>query len=190
MGFCLINNVVVAARWALDHAGLGRVLIIDWDVHHGNGTQALVEKDARIRYVSLHQWPLYPGTGREDERGVGNIFNVPRAAGLPRTTYLADLNAELPLYERAGELIALLTRLPLRSAHLPGQIEEVVIALYEYGILDLADVELTQAFLLDLIDIGYEFPPMRLKPRHCRGQTSDAVVYGGECPGREAMGSV
>jgi len=92
MGFCLINNVVVAARWALDHAGLERVLIVDWDVHHGNGTQALVEQDARVRYVSLHQWPLYPGTGREEERGVGNIFNVPRPAGLPRATYVTDLN--------------------------------------------------------------------------------------------------
>ncbi len=93
MGFCLINNVVVAARWAVGRFGLDRVLIIDWDVHHGNGTQALVETEARIRYVSLHQWPLYPGTGSAEERGVGNVFNVPRPPGLPRATYVADLNA-------------------------------------------------------------------------------------------------
>jgi len=92
MGFCLINSVVVAARWALSN-GLGRILIVDWDVHHGNGTQALVERDARIRYVSLHQWPLFPGTGLKGERGVGNIFNVPRPPGLPRDRYVADLNA-------------------------------------------------------------------------------------------------
>ncbi len=92
MGFCLINNVVVAARWALNRKGLGRILIVDWDVHHGNGTQALVERDERIRYVSLHQWPLYPGTGREEERGVGNVFNVPRPPGLARDRYVADLN--------------------------------------------------------------------------------------------------
>lgn len=92
MGFCLINNVVVAARWALNQGALGRVLIIDWDVHHGNGTQELVERDERIRYVSLHQWPLYPGTGGEEERGVGNVFNVPRSPGLPRDTYVRDLN--------------------------------------------------------------------------------------------------
>ena len=103
-------------------------------------------------------------------------------------SYLADLNAELPLYERAGELIALLTRLPLRTAHLPGQIEEVVITLYEYGILELADVELTQAFLVDLINIGYEFPPITLKPRRCRGQASDTVVYGGLCPDPSQQG--
>lgn len=93
MGFCLINNVVVAARSAIDDLGAKRVLIVDWDVHHGNGTQALVERDAQIRFVSLHQYPLYPGTGREDERGVGNVFNVPRPPGLPRETYIADLNA-------------------------------------------------------------------------------------------------
>ncbi len=93
MGFCLINNVAVAARWAVGRIGLGRVLIIDWDVHHGNGTQALVETDALIRYVSLHQWPLYPGTGRAEERGVGNVFNVPCPPGLPRATYVAALNA-------------------------------------------------------------------------------------------------
>ena len=92
MGFCLINNVVVAARAVMAEDGVERVLIVDWDVHHGNGTQAMVERDANIRYVSLHQWPLYPGTGRDDERGVGNIFNVPRPAGLPRATYVRDLN--------------------------------------------------------------------------------------------------
>jgi acetoin utilization deacetylase AcuC-like enzyme len=92
MGFCLINNVVVAARAALEDLGVGAVLIIDWDVHHGNGTQALVETDARVRYVSLHQWPLYPGTGRETERGVGNVFNVPLPPGLPREQYVGALN--------------------------------------------------------------------------------------------------
>lgn len=92
MGFCLINHVVVAARGALEEWGCRRVLIVDWDVHHGNGTQALIEHDARIRYVSLHQWPLYPGTGRADERGVGNVFNVPRPPGLPRGRYLNDLD--------------------------------------------------------------------------------------------------
>lgn len=93
MGFCLLNNVVVAAHAALDHFGAERVLIVDWDVHHGNGTQDLVERDDRIRYVSLHQWPLYPGTGRVAERGVGNIFNVPRPPGLARERYVADLDA-------------------------------------------------------------------------------------------------
>ncbi len=93
MGFCLVNSVVVAAYAALEEMGCGRVLIVDWDVHHGNGTQAIVEAEPRIRYVSLHQWPLYPGTGRAEERGVGNIFNVPRPPGLPPEAYVKDLNA-------------------------------------------------------------------------------------------------
>ena len=90
MGFCFVNNVVVAARHA-QALGAARVLIVDWDVHHGNGTQALVEQDASIRFVSMHQYPWYPGTGAADERGVGNVFNVPRPPGLPRATYVHDL---------------------------------------------------------------------------------------------------
>ena len=90
MGFCFFNNVVVAARHA-QQLGKARVLIVDWDVHHGNGTQALVERDPTIRYVSMHQYPWYPGTGAADERGVGNVFNVPRPPGLPRERYVQDL---------------------------------------------------------------------------------------------------
>lgn len=90
MGFCLVNHAVVAARH-VQRAGRARVLIIDWDVHHGNGTQALVETDPTVRYVSLHQYPWYPGTGAATERGVGNIFNVPRGPGYPPTAYVNDL---------------------------------------------------------------------------------------------------
>src|SRR4029453_12403537 len=71
--------------------GKERILIVDWDVHHGNGTQALVERDPSIRFVSLHQWPAYPGTGRADERGVGNIFNVPMSPGRPPEQYVEAL---------------------------------------------------------------------------------------------------
>ena len=92
MGFCFLNNVVIAARHAQTR-GCARVLIVDWDVHHGNGTQALVERDASLRYVSMHQWPWYPGTGAAHERGVGNVFNVPRPPGLARETYRRDLLA-------------------------------------------------------------------------------------------------
>lgn len=90
MGFCLLANLVIAAR-AAQRAGAARVLIVDWDVHHGNGTQALVESDPGIRMVSLHEAPGWPGTGAATERGVGNIFNVPRPAGLSPETYLEDL---------------------------------------------------------------------------------------------------
>lgn len=76
MGFCLFNSIAVAARHALDKHGLSRVAIVDFDVHHGNGTQAIFETDPRVLYLSSHQLPLYPDTGRSDERGVGNIVNA------------------------------------------------------------------------------------------------------------------
>ena len=81
MGFCFFGNVVVGARHALEHHGLQRVAIVDFDVHHGNGTQDLVEDDARILFCSTHQSPLYPGTGAAHETGAGNILNVPLPEG-------------------------------------------------------------------------------------------------------------
>jgi acetoin utilization deacetylase AcuC-like enzyme len=75
MGFCLFNNIAVAAAHALAAHGLKRVAIADFDVHHGNGTQAIFEREPRVLFASSHQSPLYPGSGREDECGVGNIVN-------------------------------------------------------------------------------------------------------------------
>lgn len=92
MGFCLFGNIAIAAEEARAAGLAEQVLIIDWDVHHGNGTQALVENEPAIRFISMHQWPLYPHTGREDERGVGNVWNVPRPPGRPPEEYVAALN--------------------------------------------------------------------------------------------------
>jgi acetoin utilization deacetylase AcuC-like enzyme len=93
MGFCLLNNAAIAAATGLARLGAERVLIVDWDVHHGNGTADAFRSDARVRYVSLHQWPHYPGTGLADDTGVGNLFHVPRPPGLPAETYVRDLLA-------------------------------------------------------------------------------------------------
>jgi acetoin utilization deacetylase AcuC-like enzyme len=91
MGFCLFGNVAVAALHAR-RRGVDRVLIVDWDVHHGNGTQALVQHDPAIRFVSMHQWPWWPGTGAREDRGPsGSIWNVPMPAGLPAERYVAAL---------------------------------------------------------------------------------------------------
>jgi acetoin utilization deacetylase AcuC-like enzyme len=77
MGFCLFNNVAVAAEHARAEHGISRIAIIDFDVHHGNGTQSYAEHDAGIFYGSTHQWPLYPGTGSTREKGdFGNVVNV------------------------------------------------------------------------------------------------------------------
>jgi acetoin utilization deacetylase AcuC-like enzyme len=81
MGFCLFNSAVIGARHAQRAHGAARVAIVDWDVHHGNGTQEIVWSDPTVFYASTHQMPLYPGTGAADETGVGNIFNVPLSPG-------------------------------------------------------------------------------------------------------------
>lgn len=77
MGFCLFNNIAVSAACALDTFKLSRVLILDFDVHHGNGTQDIFARERRVTYISVHQSPLYPGSGASCERGAGNMFNIP-----------------------------------------------------------------------------------------------------------------
>ncbi|HXG71227.1 MAG TPA: histone deacetylase [Gemmatimonadaceae bacterium] len=92
MGFCLFGSVAIAAHYARQKRSLSKILIVDWDVHHGNGTQALVESEPDIHFVSMHQWPWYPGTGAAADRGPHrNIWNVPLAAGLGRGTYVDEL---------------------------------------------------------------------------------------------------
>lgn len=81
MGFCLFNNVVVGAERARRAHGLTRIAVVDFDVHHGNGTQAAFERDGDLFFGSTHQSPLYPGTGAASETGVGNIVNAPLSAG-------------------------------------------------------------------------------------------------------------
>ncbi len=94
MGFCLFNNVAVAARVLRR-----RVLIVDWDVHHGNGTQDAFLEDPSVWYLSTHRFPFYPGTGREEERGCGNILNIPLPAWTTRAEFLEKFRAGV---ERAG----------------------------------------------------------------------------------------
>ena len=92
MGFCLFGSVAVAAHYARARHGAERVLVVDWDVHHGNGTQALVEREPESRFVSMHQWPWYPGTGAADDRGPHrSIWNVPMPAGRPAADYVGAL---------------------------------------------------------------------------------------------------
>ena len=83
MGFCLFNNIAIAARWLREEGGVSRVAILDWDVHHGNGTQHSTYDDDTIYYISLHQYPFYPGTGHPSERGKNNTnLNVCMDAGM------------------------------------------------------------------------------------------------------------
>jgi acetoin utilization deacetylase AcuC-like enzyme len=99
MGFCLFNNVAIAARSLRHDEGVDRVLIVDWDVHHGNGTQHIFEEDPSVLYFSVHQWPLYPGTGAATERGkgegLGTTVNRPLPPGAGDTEFLGALRESL-----------------------------------------------------------------------------------------------
>ncbi len=88
MGFCLFSNCALAAKYAVEKKGIARLAIFDWDVHHGNGTQHIVESDRRIAYSSIHQYPFYPGTGSRSETGDhDNVLNIPLPAGCGSLEY-------------------------------------------------------------------------------------------------------
>lgn len=96
MGFCLFGNIAIGAHYARARHGAERVLIVDWDVHHGNGTQALVENEPDVRFISMHQWPWYPGTGAAEDRGPHrNVWNVPLPGSLAPDVYVDALRTAI-----------------------------------------------------------------------------------------------
>jgi acetoin utilization deacetylase AcuC-like enzyme len=102
MGFCLFNHIAIAAQMAIEQTPIRRVLIVDWDVHHGNGTQDAFWTHSNVGFYSVHRWPFYPGSGTADEtgagEGVGMTCNVPVEFGTPRTTYLNQVQESLTAF--------------------------------------------------------------------------------------------
>lgn len=102
MGFCLFNNIALAAKVATEEFEMDRVLIVDWDIHHGNGTQETFWEDPRVGFLSIHRWPFFPGTGQEDETGggagLGTTVNLPVPFGIARKDYLAALSNALETF--------------------------------------------------------------------------------------------
>ncbi len=168
MGFCLFNNIAIGARLATRELGLDHVLVIDWDVHHGNGTQASFWTDPTVGFLSIHRWPFYPGTGDADETGggdgLGTTVNLPTAFGTPPREFLAR-------FESAVNHLAdkLQPQLLLISAGFDAHREDPV------GSLELESehfVELTKIVLA-------------LASEHCQGRLV-SVLEGGYNPQRLA----
>ena len=96
MGFCLFNNCAIAANYAMVVKGINRVAVLDWDVHHGNGTQHIMETDPNLAYCSLHQWPYYPGTGADHEKGDhNNVLNIPLPGGSGKSEYFSAFDKQV-----------------------------------------------------------------------------------------------
>jgi acetoin utilization deacetylase AcuC-like enzyme len=130
MGFCLFDSVAIAARWAQAELGIERVAIVDWDVHHGNGTQQIVRDDPSILFVSLHQWPLYPGTGGPYEQGE-TLVNIPLAAGSGDGDYLeAWRTVERSVQRFAPELLLVSVGL---DAHLDDPLADMELTATGFG---------------------------------------------------------
>jgi acetoin utilization deacetylase AcuC-like enzyme len=134
MGFCLFNNVAVAARWAQAELEIDRVAIVDFDVHHGNGTQEIFAGDPSVLYASLHRWPFYPGTGGPDEQGE-TLVNVPLHPGAGDEEVLAGFDTEIEPAVRGFEPELLLVSAGF-DAHLEDPISDTTVS--EAGFRELA----------------------------------------------------
>lgn len=159
MGFCLFNNAAIAARHAQTKHDAARVAIVDWDVHHGNGTQDIFWDDASVLYCSTHQMPLYPGSGARDERGAGNIVNAPLLPGSGSDAFRdAFENEILPAVDQfVPDLIVISAGF---DAHRRDPLAEINLEAEDFDwatgmLMERAD-RLSQGRLVSLLEGGYD----------------------------------
>ena len=163
MGFCLFNNIAIGARYAQDTYKLERAVIIDWDVHHGNGTQDLFYSDPSVFFFSTHQWPLYPGTGRADETGEGagkgTTMNFPFPAGSGRAEILGAVQQSLMprMKEFRPDLVLISAGFDSRIGDLLGQF---TLTDTDFADLTQAAMEIADTYangrLISVLEGGYD----------------------------------
>jgi len=159
MGFCFINNIAVTAKYLQNKYKINKIAIIDFDVHHGNGTQEIFYNDESVAYGSIHEFPLFPGTGSENETGVGNIFNAPLKAGITGKEFLEIFQQKIldPINKFKPEVILISagfdahTRDPLASINLESK------DFYEITkkIVDLSKVH-SNGRIISFLEGGYD----------------------------------
>ena len=162
MGFCLYGSVAVGAADAIHRLGLNRVLIIDWDVHHGNGTQEIFYGDPAVAFFSIHRYPFYPGSGNSDEtgagRGLGSTLNVPISYGTPRQGFLDAFRAQLENYadKIQPELILLSAGF---DAHAEDPVGDLGLEIEDFGTMTkiVTDISNThaQGRIVSVLEGGY-----------------------------------
>ncbi len=163
MGFCLFNNVAIGARYAQQRHRLARILIVDWDVHHGNGTQAVFFDDPSVLYFSTHQYPFYPGTGHGEETGAGSILNVPLPVGAGDGELLRAFNEVLRPRALAFQPDLVLISAGF-DAHRDDPLAGLCVTEQGYGALTRVVREIAHACcggrLVSVLEGGYDLPAL------------------------------
>lgn len=173
MGFCLFNNIAILARYLQHHHGLDKIVILDWDVHHGNGTQHTFEADPSVLYISLHQYPFYPGSGAASETGTGRgrkaTLNYPMAAGSTDEDYQsAFMDSILPAINRFKPEAVLISA--GFDAHRADPLAQINLSTAFYGWMSDRMMEVADAHangrLISVLEGGYDLNALS----HCVAQ--------------------
>ena len=169
MGFCFVNNIAVAARYLQKKYKINKVAIVDFDVHHGNGTQEIFYSDASVLYASSHEFPLFPGTGSVEEIGVGNIFNVPLKTGLNSKEFIRIFDQKIlkPIDKFKPEVILISAGF---DAHVRDPLANINLESEDFyqitkQIIDLANIH-SKGRVISFLEGGYDLLALSESIKH------------------------